>query len=914
VRETISILHLEDNPADAELVGRALKRDGLSISVQVASDRDDFIRRLADLEPELVIADYSLPSMTGMDAIEIVQERSPGTPVIVCTGSIDEETAVLCLKAGADDYILKENMTRLGSAVRGALARKRSREEKEVAEKALSEEHTYVRNLIDSSLDMIIAVDERRRITEFNPAAETAFGYTRAEVLGKHVNLLYAKPKEELAIHKMTVVNGQYVREIMNRRKNGELFPTLLSASVLRDSGGELVGVMGVSRDITERKQAEEELRRSEHKRDLHMRHSPVGFIEWDTDFKVRDWNPAAEQIFGYSKAEALGHHSAELMLPESTRVAVDQVWRALIRGKGGTHSLNENLTKDGKAIMCEWNNTSLTGEDGKVMGVMSLVQDVTERERDEETLRFQADILSSVQDSVIVTDRERLIIYWNAGAKELYGYSAQEMIGQTTAKLYPEQDYGQAGKDLDRLKIGADLTGAWQGLHKDGSKLWVAMKTTIVPDSTGKPMGHISVSRDITLRKLAEEKLQLSDQIISAIENLVLVLDEQARVIFSGPSIMSMLGYSVEEVLGEGWHDLTWQDDKGREHEKAFIGAAIRGETQIRTKPYERQVYSKGGEHHWILWQDALGPGNTLIGIGHDITEYKRLETQLIHGEKMRAIGELAAGIAHEINSPIQYIGDNLRFMADSHNKLGLVLEKKILPLMASKEFKLLLGDGATNDAFIDEEEIKYLIEENPSAIEQSLEGVGRISEIVKAMRIFSHPGGGEKSLANINEAIQSTVTVARNEWKYVAEMELDLDPDLPPIPCLIGELNQVFLNVIVNAAQAIREVEESSSGEKRGTISISTDQEGEDAVIRIGDTGPGIPEEIRNRIFEPFFTTKDVGRGTGQGLSIAHGVITERHGGSIRLESEMGKGSTFIIRLPLKVSQSVLMDQSRK
>ena len=223
VDKTLSILHLEDNPADAELVARALKKDGLAVSLRVADSRGEFVKMLKEDEPELVIADYSLPSMTGMDAIEIVRVRSPGTPVIVCTGSIDEETAVLSLKAGADDYILKENMTRLGSAVRGALARKRAREEKERAEKALSEEHAYVRNLIDSSLDMIIAVNDRRRITEFNPAAEAAFGYTHTEVLGKHVNLLYAKPKEGLAIHNKTVLNGQHDQEIMNRRKNGEL-------------------------------------------------------------------------------------------------------------------------------------------------------------------------------------------------------------------------------------------------------------------------------------------------------------------------------------------------------------------------------------------------------------------------------------------------------------------------------------------------------------------------------------------------------------------------------------------------------------------------------------------------------------------------------------------------------------------
>ncbi len=264
MKETIRILHLEDKPADAELIARALKKDGLSVSIQVADDRDGFIQMLGEGEPELVISDYTLPTLNGMDAIGIVQEHSPRTPIIICTGSIDETTAVQCLKAGADDYVLKEHMARLGSAVKGALDHKRSREEKEFAEQALSEQHAYVRNLIDSSLDMIIAVDNRRNITEFNSAAEAAFGYDREEVLGKHVNLLYAEPEEGLALHKKTVLNGQHVQEITNRRKNGELFPALLSASVLRDYGGKIVGVVGVSRDITERRNLEAQLRQSQ--------------------------------------------------------------------------------------------------------------------------------------------------------------------------------------------------------------------------------------------------------------------------------------------------------------------------------------------------------------------------------------------------------------------------------------------------------------------------------------------------------------------------------------------------------------------------------------------------------------------------------------------------------------------------
>ena len=167
--------------------------------------------------------------------------------------------------------------------------------------------------------------------------------------------------------------------------------------------------------------------------------------------------------------------------------------------------------------------------------------------------------------------------------------------------------------------------------------------------------------------------------------------------------------------------------------------------------------------------------------------------------------------------------------------------------------------------------------------------------------MKEFSHPSAAEKTSADLNHCILSTVTVSRNEWKYVADLETDLDAGLPPVCCVPGELNQVFLNLIVNAAHAIGDVV-GDSAERKGKIVVNTRRDGDWVEIRIADTGTGIPEEIRGRIFDPFFTTKDVGRGTGQGLAIAHNVVVDKHGGTLRVESEVGKGTTFIVRLPIE------------
>jgi signal transduction histidine kinase len=195
---------------------------------------------------------------------------------------------------------------------------------------------------------------------------------------------------------------------------------------------------------------------------------------------------------------------------------------------------------------------------------------------------------------------------------------------------------------------------------------------------------------------------------------------------------------------------------------------------------------------------------------------------------------------------------------------------------------------------------DVDYLRNEIPKAIEHLLEGVAQVARIVRAMKEFSHPGPVEKAPVNINRAIESTILVCKSEWKYVAGLTTDFDPELPPVPCVASEFNQVILNLIVNAAHAIGDVVRDSN--QKGSIRISTRRDDGWVEVRVSDTGAGIPEDIRTKIFTPFFTTKEVGKGTGQGLAISHSVIVRKHQGTIHFESEVGVGTTFVIRLPLK------------
>ena len=287
-------------------------------------------------------------------------------------------------------------------------------------------------------------------------------------------------------------------------------------------------------------------------------------------------------------------------------------------------------------------------------------------------------------------------------------------------------------------------------------------------------------------------------------------------------------------------------------------------------------------------------------IGLYEDVTEKILLERDLRQAQKFEAVGQLAAGIAHEINSPVQYIGDNISFLKDSFDDVANVLKTYERHWQEVKERGGVpeeIGKQLLEE--IEDADIPYLWEEIPKTIDQSLEGIGRIEKIVRAMKDFSHPGSDEKTEVDINKILESTITVCRNEWKYVADIETDFASDLPFAPCFAGEISQVFLNVIVNGAHAIGDLTEGGSKGK-GKITIRTSKVKNSIQILISDTGGGIPNEIQDRVFDPFFTTKALGKGTGQGLAIAHRVVVDRHQGSLSFEAEKGIGTTFFIELP--------------
>ena len=284
---------------------------------------------------------------------------------------------------------------------------------------------------------------------------------------------------------------------------------------------------------------------------------------------------------------------------------------------------------------------------------------------------------------------------------------------------------------------------------------------------------------------------------------------------------------------------------------------------------------------------------------------EREAMEIELRQAQKMEALGTLSGGIAHEINTPVQYVGDNLRFLQDAFKDLATLIGK-----FEAMGAALEAGAGGTEAltaarAAAEEIDLEFLKEEVPASLGNGLEGVERISEIVHAIKMFSHPDQKEKTAVDLNEAVRTTATVARNHWKYVAELTCELEPELPPVMGLPGELNQVILNLIMNAAHAI----EDAKRDAPGTIVIATRSTGAAVEFSVRDTGVGIPEENLGKIFEPFFTTKAPGRGTGQGMSILHTIVTKKHGGEVSLASKLGEGTTVTVSLPLQEAEAARM-----
>jgi PAS domain S-box-containing protein len=562
-----------------------------------------------------------------------------------------------------------------------------------------------------------------------------------------------------------------------------------------------------------------------------------------------------------------------------------------------------------GKKIHILTTKVPLCDSAGHVTGIAGVGRDISDRKIAEATLlkaHQQAEVFINAVPSILIgLDCDSNITRWNLTAARVFGLSGAEVagkqLGDCGVKWLRDDMHDEirswCSEPVNRRKDSIPF-------ELNGETRLLGLTITAVCMADRNSAEILVIGSDVTEREKAGDALREAERKYRGIfDNAIFGIFQSepgGRYFSVNPAMARILGYGSPQELIASPANISRQlyvDPKC--HDDFVLMLDRLGVVQN----FECEVFRKDGGKIWIVSSArAIREHGVVVrheGTTADITEGKLLRGQLLQAQKLESVGQLAAGIAHEINTPTQYIGDNVRFLKDAFQDLRSLLANYERLLAAAKANTLSPETVQEVTAAVERADAGYLLEEIPKAIAQSVEGITRVSKLVSAMKEFSHPGTKEKIPLDLNHAIESTITVARNEWKYVAELETEFDPSLPLISCHPGEFNQVILNMIVNAAHAIADVV-GKEGAAKGRITVQTRNCLEWVEIRIQDTGSGIPEKARARVFDPFFTTKAIGKGTGQGLAIAHSVVVDKHGGAISFETEDGKGTTFIIRLP--------------
>ncbi|MCX6833066.1 MAG: PAS domain S-box protein [candidate division Zixibacteria bacterium] len=777
--------------------------------------------------------------------------------------------------------------------------------ERKRAEVELRESEERFRTLVKNQGEGVGIVNPEERFVFANPAAERIFGVEPGTLVGRSV-LDFVNQDAMTMIQAETAerasgVGSSYEFEIT--RADGQRRSLLITATPQFDENGRFASSFGVFRDITERKHAEDELR----KLSQAVEQSPTSVVITDVYGNIEYVNPKFCELTGYTSAEAIGQNPRILKSDLTPKETYDQMWSAIGAGLTWKGELR-NRKKNGELFWERANIFAIKDSAGKTTHYIGLEEDITEQKRVEEERFRLISVIDEVPESIAILNADGSIMYVNHAFEAVSGVGLNQAVGHYYEALARQLSANKIySMPWEKLNAGESCTETIAFETTNSDYRLIDQSISPIRSQTGEITNFVLFIRDVTEERKREINAHWADM------RLRLSIDGMVDGLMLWDVRLAADGSTQEFVCSEANPAALMMFGKERQ---AMLGRSVQellaGQKDYNLHDLFKQVHDKGKpaiiEHvHFLRNEDRVMFSISVWAVGtgvachmHNVTQRLDLETQLRQAQKLEAVGSLAAGIAHEINTPIQFVGDNIRFLADSFSGLMNVLEhhreyrEKMAPLLDEHKELQQLRDL---DKQVD---VDYLKTEIPLAVEQSLEGISRVSTIVRAMKDFSHPDEREMVLADINQMLDTTLTVARNELKYVADVAKDLAPDLPAIECFRNDLNQVFLNLLVNAAHAIGDVV-SAEGQGRGTITVATRRDGDDVVVSISDTGSGIPEGIRDRIFDHFFTTKEVGKGTGQGLSIARSIVVEKHKGAITFDSEIGKGTTFYIRLPI-------------
>lgn len=682
---------------------------------------------------------------------------------------------------------------------------------------------------------------------------------------------------------------------------DGSVHWIVTKSHVMLDANGRPSRVIGMDFDETQQMRTEERLRFLSSA----VEQSPVSIVITDLQGNIEYVNRKATEITGYSLAELVGHNPRMLKSGDKSPEEYRGIWETIRTGEW--RGILHNKKKNGELF---WESAAISpirDSSGKPTHYLAVKEDITERMAIEAALKTSEErfrlITETISEVFWMSDAKLTrILYISPAYENLWGRSRESLYADPKSFMEPIHP-----EDRDRVRYAIEsgmaaqqpLEYEYRLVLPDGSTRSIRDRGFPVYDSDGRVSGYVGVALNVTEQKASERANADLAAIVQSADSAIISKDLSGNVLTWNPGAERIFGYSAEEMIGRNISALIPAD---RMDEEAGIQATfLRGETTNHLETVRR---TRSGNPISVLLtispiRDDSGAVVGASQVAWNITEQKLLQRQLAQAQKLESIGQLAAGVAHEINTPIQYIGDNAKFLEEAFRDLARFVgpHREITETFRGSREP---GLAAALDRIYQEVDVDYLLEEVPKATRQLSEGVEQVARIVRAMKEFSHPGPVEKVPLDINRAIESTIVVSKNEWKYVAELTTDFDLELPLVPSVAGEFNQVVLNLIVNAAHAIADVTKTTGG--KGAIKISTRRSGEWAEVRVSDTGTGIPEAIRSNVFDPFFTTKEVGKGTGQGLSIAHAVIVKKHHGTFRFETEVGSGTTFILQLPLE------------
>jgi PAS domain S-box-containing protein len=727
---------------------------------------------------------------------------------------------------------------------------------RKLAEEKLRESKEQFKSFFDNAFDAILLTSPDGSIFASNPAACKIFGWSEAEMIAGGRELLVDTTDPRLKVSlKTRAETGKVQTELTFLRKDGTKFEGELTSSVYVDRDGHQRTVITI-RDVTERKQAE----RMTQKRLMEL------------------------EMINHISLTLRGKDTVEELLP----LVIDEALASIHTDVGCIFLFDPEINKLKISVTRGWwdklSYLYLNPDEGITGHVFKT---------------RNHHISSDIHDDKLLLESVRDLIPLHWSGVFLPIHFNQTIIGVLTVCTPSPRIVTE--NELRLLIIFSQLAG--NSIYRAHLHEQLQLSNKNLQEEIDQ--------RAIAQNLLATEKELLSTTLMNIGEG-VIVTDKEGFITLYNSSAERVTGYPLSEAIEKPLNVVFQLYNPNKQEMIADIISTLIELDGERTKKINYRIpalITHTGDLILIsvnisMLKSSKGEIFGYVIVFQDITEKQKLESQTALSQKMEAIGQLAAGIAHEINTPIQYIGDNLKFLKKAFSRYIDILD--VYQNVTSEHLLHTLSQDDLDqlEEVKRQKKITYYRGEIPKSIDEGLDGVERVRKIVLAMREFSHPSEKGKKLADINHGIETTIALSRNEWKYCAEMQTDLDPNLPMVNCQIDEINQVILNMIVNAAQAIQEKTSVGSGSKE-IISISTRKSDDKVIIIIRDTGPGIPEEIQARIFDPFFTTKEVGKGTGQGLSMAHNIIVNKHHGYINVYSKVGEGTAFTIELPLDTPQ---------